>query len=172
MAFVCDSGLPRFARNDNNKFATLVIIALLLTLALGGPAFAMAVDAVTLPEPAQEARARLIMNGLRCLVCQNQSIEMSDAPLAADLRQIVRARVAAGDSDDQVRAYMTARYGDWVLMRPPFQASTLLLWLGPGVLLLAGGAGLWARLRRRQSIEPAALSGAERTRLQALTEPE
>lgn len=148
-------------------------VAMLLMLAISGPAYAIAVDAVTLPDAGQEARARLIMNGLRCLVCQNQSIEMSDAPLAADLRQIVRARVAAGDSDDQVRAYMTARYGDWVLMRPPFQASTLLLWLGPGVLLLAGGGGLWARLRRRrQSAEPAALSEAERARLQALDDSE
>ncbi len=134
-----------------------------------GPAHSMAVDAVTLQDPAQEARARVIMQGLRCLVCQNQSIEISDAELAADLRRIVRERVAAGDSDDQVRAHLVARYGDWVLMRPPFKLSTLALWAGPPVLLLVGGITLWLGLRRKNMQAPPPLSEAEAAQLRKLT---
>jgi cytochrome c-type biogenesis protein CcmH len=87
-------------------------------------------------DPKVEAAAREVGKSLRCVVCQNQSIEDSAAPLAADMRRLVRERLAAGESPDQVRAYMTDRYGNFVLMKPPFQFDTLLLWLGP--LLFAG----------------------------------
>lgn len=145
---------------------------LALILMLPGAAFALAVDSETLPDPAMEARAREIMHGLRCLVCQNQSIEISNAPLAGDLRRIVRERVAAGESDDQVRAHLVARYGDWVLMRPPLRLSTLALWGGPPVLLLSGGLALWASLRRRQRMAPEApiaLTPEEKARISQLT---
>jgi len=153
--------------------AYVLSLAMLLLLAFSGPALAIAVDSETLPDAVQESRARVIMNGLRCLVCQNQSIEMSNAQLAVDLRQIVRGRVAAGDSDDQVRAYVVERYGDWVLMQPPFKLATLLLWLGPAGLLLLGGGAVWAGIRqRRQVIEPTALSATEQTQVEKLTRPE
>lgn len=128
----------------------------------------MAVDSESLPDPAMEARAREIMHGLRCLVCQNQSIEISDAPLAGDLRRIVREQVAAGQTDDQVRAYLVARFGDWVLMRPPLRLSTLALWGGPPFLLLTGGLVLWLNLRRRQRTgpeTPLALTQEEKIRI-------
>lgn len=147
----------------------LSVLATVFLLASSNPAGAIAVDASALPDASQEARARLIMSDLRCLVCQNQSIEISDASLARDLRQIVRERVAAGDDDDQVRAYVVARYGDWVLMRPPFRAATWLLWLGPGVLLAIGGAAIWSSNRqRRQAPDPAPLSAAEQMQLRQL----
>ena len=144
----------------------------LMLLGAGG-AHAMAVDAVTLQDPAQEARARILMHGLRCLVCQNQSIETSDADLAGDLRRIVRERIAAGDTDDQVRAHLVARYGDWVLMRPPVKLSTLVLWAGPPMLLITGGLALWmAQRRRTNAVEPPPLTEAEKTRLRTLTGPD
>ena len=146
-----------------------------LILMLPGAAHALAVDSETLPDPAMEARARTIMQGLRCLVCQNQSIEISNAPLANDLRRIVRERVAAGETDDQVRAHLVARFGDWVLMRPPFRLSTLALWGGPPLLLLTGGLALWASLRRRQRSgpeRPAPLTVAEKARIDQLIAPE
>ena len=87
-----------------------------------------------LDDPALEARAREISKGLRCLVCQNQSIDDSDADLARDLRVLVRERLAAGDSDGQVIGYVVSRYGDFVLMRPPFKAATYALWLGPALI--------------------------------------
>lgn len=149
--------------------ANLVVMWMLIG---GGHAFAMAVDAVSLQDPALEARARTIMHGLRCLVCQNQSIEISDAELAGDLRRIVRERVAAGDTDDQVRAHLVARYGDWVLMRPPFKLSTLVLWAGPPALLVLGGLALWAGQRRREGLPPLPLSEAEQAQLRKLTQPD
>lgn len=145
------------------RLAGIVLACFLLQT---GHAQAIAVDAVTLQDPALEARARTIMQGLRCLVCQNQSIEISDAELAGDLRRIVRERVAAGDTDDQVRAHLVARYGDWVLMRPPFKLSTLALWAGPPVLLVLGGAALWAAGRSRKSTPvPPPLTEAEKADL-------
>lgn len=147
--------------------------AFALMLLGAGHASAMAVDAVTLQDPAQEARARNLMQGLRCLVCQNQSIETSDAELASDLRRIVRERIAAGDTDDQVRAHLVARYGDWVLMRPPVKLSTLVLWAGPPVLLITGGLALWmAQRRRKNATEPPPLTEAEKIQLSALTGPD
>ncbi len=148
------------------RFAALAVALLLLGAA---PAHAIAVDAVTLQDPALEARARNLMQGLRCLVCQNQSIEISDAELAGDLRRIVRERVAAGDTDDQVRAHLVARYGDWVLMRPPFRLSTLALWGGPPVLLVLGGIALWMGLRRREVPVLQPLTEAEQAKLREIT---
>lgn len=124
-----------------------------------------------LPDPAQEARAREIGRGLRCLVCQNQSIDDSNADLARDLRRIVRERVAAGDSDEAVVRFITDRYGDYVLLRPPVNVVTLGLWTAPGLILLAGGAVAVAYLRRRRTARPpeaAPLSAEERARLREL----
>jgi len=101
-----------------------------------------------LPDPQQEAKARSIMEDLRCLVCQGQSIANSDADLAHDLRIIVREQVAAGKSPDEVKHYMQARYGDWVLLKPPVKTSTVLLWLGPLAIFIAGGAVLFLSARR------------------------
>ena len=121
-------------------------------------------------DPALEADMMELSHKLRCLVCQNQSIAESDAPLAVDLRNQVREQLGEGRSKDEILDYLVARYGDFVLYDPPFKATTLLLWAGPG-LLLAGGMGwLGWRLRRRQAEEAAAagLSEAERQRAREL----
>lgn len=146
--------------------------ALLLSLALlCAPAHAVVDPREMLPDPAQEQRARAIGRGLRCLVCQNQSIDDSNADLARDLRRIVRERIAAGDSDDQVVQFITDRYGDYVLLRPPVNAVTLGLWAAPALILIAGGAVAVAYLRRRTAPPPdaAPLSAEERARLKRLT---
>lgn len=144
---------------------------LLAALLLAGPAMAAEGIDTPLADPAAEARARDISRTLRCLVCQNQSIEDSNAPLAQDLRQIVRERVQAGDDDEAVRRFLVARYGDWVLLKPPFKGATLLLWIGPVLILLAGGAtvALLYRRQRRQGDAPPPLSAEEAARLAALT---
>lgn len=103
-----------------------------------------------LKDPVLEARARNISKDLRCLVCQNQSIDDSDAPLAQDLRVLLRQRLEAGDTDQQAKDYLTARYGDYVLLTPPFRASTALLWLGPLILLGAAMSLTLAFYRRRR----------------------
>jgi len=142
----------------------------LLALALAAvPASAQRI-VPQLSDPAAEARAHEIDKSLRCLVCQNQAIADSNADLAIQLRQIVRERVAAGDSDEGVRAYVVARYGDWVLMRPPFNAATLLLWIGPALLLAGGGvaAALYLRRQRRRADPAVPLSAEERARLDRL----
>ena len=100
-------------------------------------------------DPAKEARARDLSRELRCMVCQNQSIDDSDAPLARDLRLLVRERIAAGDSDGQVIDFLVARYGEFVLLKPRFNPHTLLLWLVPPLALLGGGFALWRYSRRR-----------------------
>src|SRR5262245_25674513 len=110
-----------------------------------------------LADPALEARARAISSELRCLVCQNQSIDDSDAPLARDLRLLVRERLTAGDSDGEVQDFIVARYGEFVLLRPPLEPATLILWLTPVVLLAAAGVLAWrhlARGRRPASASP------------------
>jgi cytochrome c-type biogenesis protein CcmH len=148
---------------------------LLLLLALAGPAVlapawgAVGDPAMQLPDPAQEERARGIGRELRCLVCQNQSIEDSDADLARDLRRIVREQVAAGRSDAEVVGFVHDRYGDFVLLRPRFTAATAILWATPAVALLAG-ALLFRAARRRPAAtpSPAALTDAERARLARL----
>lgn len=116
----------------------LAALAFGLAAMLGAaPAFAVHPDEV-LADPALEKRARAISAGLRCLVCQNQSIDDSDAPLAGDLRRLVRARLEAKDSDDQVLEYVVARYGEFVLLRPPLKPETVILWASPIIVLLAG----------------------------------
>jgi cytochrome c-type biogenesis protein CcmH len=100
-------------------------------------------------DPARESRARDLSRELRCMVCQNQSIDDSDAPLARDLRLLVRERIASGDSDAQVIDFLVARYGEFVLLKPRFNAHTLLLWLLPPLALAGGGLALWFNMRRR-----------------------
>jgi cytochrome c-type biogenesis protein CcmH len=118
-----------------------------------------------LQDPILEARARDISKHLRCLVCQNQSIDDSDADLAHDLRVLVRERLKQGDSNQQVIDYITARYGDFVLLKPPFEPATWLLWFGPAAILLLGAAGIVAIRRRRAAAPPPELSAEERRRL-------
>ena len=122
-----------------------------------------------LPDPAQEAHAEQIGSQLRCLVCQNESIEDSNADLAKDLRAIVRQRVAAGQTDKQIMAWMVARYGTFVRLRPPLSAATLLLWGTPVVALLAGAAAAMLG-RRRVQPAPVPLSAAEQARLAELSQ--
>lgn len=145
---------------------------LALLLALAAPAVAQVGDTTyRLPDAAQEERAREVGRELRCLVCQNQSIEDSDASLARDLRLLVRERIAAGDSNEQVVRFVHERYGDFVLLRPPVRASTMLLWASPVLALLGGGALAWTILRRRAAaggIGDLELSAAEKARLAQL----
>ncbi len=124
----------------------IFIVAMLLWLGLN-TAFAVMPDEI-LPDPTLEARARAISQQLRCLVCQNQTIDDSDATLARDLRVIVRERLKAGDSDDKVIDYVVQRYGNYVLLKPPFQADTVLLWVLPFGLLIIGLGAAWAHLRQ------------------------
>lgn len=167
----------------------LTAIALLLLLAAPVPvslpwpggaspaAAAVSNPADMLPDPAQEERARRIGRELRCLVCQNESIEDSGADLARDLRLLVRERIAAGDTDEQVVRFVHDRYGDFVLLRPPFNAVTAVLWAMPAIALLGGGTAIWLMLRRRNRGGAGAaaaatavpeLTEAERARLAAL----
>ncbi|HEV2081540.1 MAG TPA: cytochrome c-type biogenesis protein [Brevundimonas sp.] len=117
-----------------------------------------------LPDPAQEARAQALFEEIRCVVCQHESVADSPAGLAADVRAEVRGRIAAGATDDQIRAGLVERWGDFVLFRPPFDPGTLLLWLGPLALLLAG-AGLAVARARKPAPEPTPLSPAEEAAL-------
>ena len=131
---------------------------------------ALAVDpAEVLDDPALEARARDISKGLRCVVCQNQSIDDSDAPLARDLRLLVRERLQAGDSDEDTMEFIVDRYGDFVLLRPPFKTSTLILWIGPALILIAGilGVVIWHRRRPATAVSTstAPLSVEEQAKL-------
>ena len=123
-----------------------------------------------LDDPVLETRAREIGRELRCLVCQNESIEDSNADLARDLRLVVRERLVAGDSDRQVLDYMAARYGDFVLLEPPVKPATWALWFGPAAILLIGASVAFFYVRgRRNAAGPVPLSAAERERLEALT---
>jgi cytochrome c-type biogenesis protein CcmH len=154
------------------SFRFLPGLAAALFLSLSAPVFAVQPDEV-LKDPAMEARAREISKELRCLVCQNQSIDDSNAPLARDLRVLVRERLVAGDDDTGVLSYITARYGDYVLLRPPFKASTYVLWIGPVIILLLGalGAALFLRGRNRPVTAgdtEAPLTPEERKRLDKL----
>ena len=133
-----------------------MVAALMLALLLGlVTSAAQAKEAVPMASnPALEARMMGLAAELRCLVCQNQTIADSHADLAKDLRQQIREMLARGQTDDQIRAYMTQRYGDFVLYNPPFKATTALLWAGPPVLLLGALAALFAMLRKRQRASP------------------
>ncbi len=131
------------------------------------PAFAIGANEA-LADPAQEARARELFRQLRCLVCQNQSIDDSDADLARDLRVLVRERIKAGDSNEQVLRFLTQRYGDFVLLKPPLKSSTVALWAAPFALLVVGGVVIALRARRRAGPALAALDDAERARLARL----
>jgi cytochrome c-type biogenesis protein CcmH len=137
------------------------VLALMAALLFGGPVFAVQPDEV-LKDPTLEKRAREISAGLRCLVCQNQSIDDSDAQLAKDLRLLVRERLVVGDTDTQVRDFLVQRYGEFVLLKPTFGTHTLLLWLTPALVLVLGGIGAYAAMRRRQ--RPAAALDAEEQR--------
>jgi len=121
-----------------------------------------------LADPALEARARALSQTLRCLVCQNESIDESDASLAHDIRVLLRERLLAGDSDAAARQFIVARYGDFVLLKPPLEPATLVLWFAPVLVLVAGGLGVVVYLRRRLKEEEAPLSEAERERLARL----
>jgi cytochrome c-type biogenesis protein CcmH len=142
--------------------------AFALLLLLAGPALAATSPDEMLPDPALEARARALGHELRCLVCQNQSIDDSDADLARDLRRLVRERITAGDSDAEVKRFLVARYGDFVLLEPPFRPSTWLLWLGPAAALLLAALVMLRRIRRRSGTAVPALSDTERARLDRL----
>ncbi len=143
--------------------------AALLALVLAAvPATARAVQPdEIMRDPVLEGRARAISAGLRCLVCQNQSIDDSEAGLARDLRLLVRERLSAGDTDDAVRRYLVARYGDFVLLKPPFRLGTALLWGTPLLVLLAGAGSVV--LYRKSRPPPAPLTADERTRIETLT---
>ncbi|MBB6227138.1 cytochrome c-type biogenesis protein CcmH [Polymorphobacter multimanifer] len=148
---------------------------LIAALLLASPALAVLPDEM-LPDPAQEARAREISKELRCVVCQNQSIDDSDAPLAKDLRVVVREQISMGRTNPEIIAYVSDRYGDFVLLRPPVKPSTWLLWAGPFILLLAGAGGLIAWRRPRSSSSPVApldapLSAEEAKAVAALGDP-
>jgi len=137
-------------------------------LLIASPALAVQPDEI-LSDPAMEERAREISKELRCLVCQNQSIDDSDAPLARDLRLLLRERLQAGDSDEDTMEFIVDRYGDFVLLRPPFKTSTLILWIGPALILIAGilGVVIWHRRRPATAVSTstAPLSVEEQAKL-------
>ena len=154
------------------RFATAATVVIAFSCAL--PAFAVEPDEM-LANAAQEARARAITQDLRCVVCQNQSVDDSNAPLAHDIRVLVRERIAAGDGDKQVIQFMVARYGNFVLLRPPFQLNTLALWLGPAAFLMIGlsaAAFYFYRRRKDGDSETPALSAAEEAAVSALADAE
>jgi cytochrome c-type biogenesis protein CcmH len=123
------------------------LLILLFVVLSVTPAFAKPAPG-TLADPAQEARTRALQKNLRCMVCQGESIDESNAPLATDLRALIRAHIKAGESDDQIKQYLVARYGDMILMQPPFDPNTYALWLTPfAVLIVAAGIAAWVVIR-------------------------
>jgi cytochrome c-type biogenesis protein CcmH len=152
----------------------IAALGIALAVAVSAPlAYAVQPDEV-MADPAKEARARELSRELRCMVCQNQSIDDSDATLAKDLRLLVRERIAAGDSNKQVLDYLVARYGEFVLLKPRFEAHTLILWLIPPLVLIGGGLGLWLHIRRRSRAAeavadtPVPLNAEEQARLEGI----
>lgn len=142
-----------------------LLVACLLLLAL--PAWAVEPDEM-LDDPALEARARALSQVVRCVVCQNESIDSSSAGIAKDLRKLIRERLLAGDTDQQILDFLVARYGNFVLLEPPVEPSTWLLWAAPPLVLVLGGVGVVLLLRRRRALAPPAeLTAAERARLEA-----
>ena len=165
------AGIPHFSILSSHFWRA--VGGCLFALLLLSPALAVEPDEM-LADPALEARARAVTQELRCVVCQNQSVDDSDAPLARDIRILVRERIAKGDSDEQARAFIVARYGDFVLLKPPLRSDTLLLWFGPLLLLGLGLALAWfyvARVRR-SGATAAPLSAAEEERVQRLLDEE
>ena len=150
----------------------VALIGLLLSLATPGTAPAVQPDEM-LKDSALESRARDLSRELRCMVCQNQSIDDSEAPLARDLRLLVRERLTKGDSDQQVLSFLVSRYGEFVLLRPPLEWYTLLLWGLPPAALAAGTIGLFIMSRRRRSVAAEAdpLNRDEEQRLSTLVDP-
>jgi cytochrome c-type biogenesis protein CcmH len=146
--------------------------AVLTCLLLLAPLAARAVQPdEIMTDPGLEARARALSAQLRCLVCQNESIDESHADLAHDLRVLVRERLQAGDSDDQIRAFLVRRYGDFILLKPPLKLETWLLWGAPFIILLTGGGIIFVARRRQKSLAHAnslSLSEAERAKLKAM----
>jgi len=130
------------------RLRILFVLLLILPLLAMGEAKPLGDD------PAVEARLKALSQELRCLVCQNQTLADSAAPLAEDLRQEIREKIAEGMSDKEITDYLVARYGNFVRYRPPVESQTLLLWVGPSLLLIAGFIGLWLTLRRRNSLLP------------------
>ena len=148
------------------KFAAAALLGSLIA----SQAFAVSDPAELLPDRVQEQRAEALGHQLRCLVCQNESVEESNADLARDLRHIIRQRIVAGDNDQQVIDWMVARYGNFVRLSPPFNAMTLALWGAPAIAVLIGAALALAAARRRRA-PPEPLSDAERQRLADLMKP-
>ena len=147
------------------RYSFLVVAAI---LSLGCPAWAGEAKPAA-EDPALEARVNALANELRCLVCQNQTLADSNAPLAVDLRNQIRERMQQGASEGDIIGFMVERYGDFVLYRPPFKSTTLLLWAGPMLLMIAGLGALYHRLaRRRREVAKPELSGEERARAAAL----
>ncbi|PKR54200.1 cytochrome C biogenesis protein CcmH [Thalassospira marina] len=150
------------------------MLALVMTLSFyARPAFAVNPDEM-LSDPVLESRARVISEELRCLVCQNQSIDDSDADLAHDLRVLVRERLLAGDTNDQAIDYIVARYGDYVLLNPPFKPDTYILWASPFILLILATLaviGFYRRKKRDGRNTPANLTDQERKRLDEILSP-
>jgi len=140
-----------------------------LALAIAAPSFAVSPDEV-LADPVLEARARDISAGLRCLVCQNESIDDSEADLAKDLRILVRERLVAGDSDEEVRQYLVDRYGEYVLLNPRFSTRTLILWIAAPLFLLIGIGAAIIAIRRRRPVPVTELTKEEQAALDALRE--
>lgn len=148
-----------------------MMAAILALMLLALPAVHAVQPDEIMSDPAKEARARELSRELRCMVCQNQSIDDSDAPLARDLRLLVRERIAAGDSNAQVLDFLVARYGEFVLLKPRFERQTMLLWLLAPLLLAGGGLALWRQNRRRAQVGadvPSPLTPDEQARLAAL----
>jgi cytochrome c-type biogenesis protein CcmH len=131
------------------------------------PALAVQPDEM-LADPTLEARARALSAQLRCMVCQNESIDDSDAPLAKDLRLLVRDRLKAGDTDEAVKTFLVSRYGDFILLKPPLEWRTVVLWSAPFVLLVLGGGGIILSFRRRRMAAPAGLSADEQARVEEI----
>jgi len=152
--------------------ANLLRFVLVAGVLAAAPARAVQPDEI-LPDPTLEARARALSHELRCMVCQNQSIDDSEAPLARDLRILVRERLTAGDTDRQVIDYLVARYGEFVLLKPRFSAHTAILWSAPVIVLVVGAIALFAQARRRGAVAAATpagrLTAQEQARLNELT---
>jgi cytochrome c-type biogenesis protein CcmH len=156
--------------NRNSRFGVIGFAFMLLATS-AAPAHAVTPDEM-LRDPVLEERARILSRDLRCVVCQNQSIDDSNAPLAHDLRVLLRERLTAGDSDNQAVDYIVARYGNFVLLKPPIQTNTILLWIGPLLFLLLALVGANRFLRNRSKISSSddfvPLSAEEQARLDAL----